>query len=121
MSIRSTWHAVADAWPQDKLRPRQFRDAIRQAADRAFAVEGTAQHQAQLRELSPVQIAKAKEAEASLRRLLANEALKANPMSDRTTKPASFPKHYARIIDAAARAERGEVFKKSRFSWFRWQ
>lgn len=45
-------------------------------------------------------------------------------MTDRTTKPASFPKHYARIVDSAQRAERGEVFQQSKLArWFnfRWK
>lgn len=40
-------------------------------------------------------------------------------MTQRTSKPASFPKHYARIVDTIERAERGEVFKKP--SWFRFR
>jgi len=45
-------------------------------------------------------------------------------MTDRTSKPASFPKHYARILDSVERAERGETFQPSRLArWFnfRWK
>ncbi|GAA5973670.1 hypothetical protein JCM11641_005072 [Rhodosporidiobolus odoratus] len=125
-TLRSAWYAVADAWPQDKLRPNhQFKDAIRAAADRAFLVQASPspadRQQAQTCQLSPIQVNKAAEAAASLKRLLGNEAMKARPLSERTIKPASFPKHYSRIIDAANRAEKGEVFKKPAFSWFRWK
>lgn len=45
-------------------------------------------------------------------------------MTDRTSKPASFPKHYARILDSVERAERGETFQPGRLArWFnfRWK
>ncbi|GAA6000662.1 hypothetical protein JCM10207_004598 [Rhodosporidiobolus poonsookiae] len=110
-TLRAAWHAVADVWPKDHFRPNhQFSNAIRQAADRSLTGE-----------LSTTQVWKAQEAAASLRRLVENNALKKHPMTDRTTKPASAPKHYSRILDSAQRAERGEVFKKQRFSWFRWK
>ncbi|GAA5884834.1 hypothetical protein JCM6882_007114 [Rhodosporidiobolus microsporus] len=124
-AARSAWLAVADAWPRDVLRPnRQFAAAIRQAADRAFLEGGQAPAEgahAQFRQLSPVQAKKAQEAAASLRRLLENQAMKTYPATDRTTKPASFPKHYSRLIEVAEKAERGEVFKNPRLSWFRWK
>ncbi|GAA5830970.1 hypothetical protein JCM11251_005095 [Rhodosporidiobolus azoricus] len=124
-AARSAWIAVADSWPRDVLRPnRQFAAAIRQAADRAFVEGGQAPTegaQAKLVQLSPVQAQKAQEAAASLRRLLENKAMKTYPVTDRTTKPASFPKHYSRLIEAAEKAERGEVFKNPKLSWFRWK
>ncbi|GAA6004036.1 ubiquinol-cytochrome c reductase complex assembly factor 2 [Rhodotorula paludigena] len=112
--LRAAWHRAAHAWPADALRPQhQFADAIRTAADRALA---------DTRTLSPAQQEKATEAASAMHRLVENRALKAHPMTERTTKPASFPKHYSRIQDSIARAERGEVFKTSRFSqWFRWK
>lgn len=43
------------------------------------------------------------------------------PMQPSTTKPASFPKHYARIEDAVARVTRGEKMERPGFlqRWFR--
>ncbi|GAA5862495.1 hypothetical protein JCM8547_002083 [Rhodosporidiobolus lusitaniae] len=125
-TLRSTWLAIAEQWPKDVLRPnRQLASAIRSAADRAFlqsrSSSADAPAQAAVRELSRVQQKKASEAAESLRRLMANEAFKQHPMSERTTKPASFPKHYSRILDSIAKAEKGEVFKKPAFSWFRWK
>ncbi|GAA6038528.1 hypothetical protein JCM8097_004614 [Rhodosporidiobolus ruineniae] len=122
--VRTAWLAVADSWTKDALRPQhQFSAAIKQAADRAFLASPAAAEQTgpQLKQLSPVQLSKAQEAAASLRRLLSNEAMKAYPASERTTKPASMPKHYSRILESVARAERGEVFKQPRFGWFRWK
>ncbi|BGP45383.1 hypothetical protein JCM10450v2_001201 [Rhodotorula kratochvilovae] len=114
--VRAAWHRAAQAWPRDPFRPeRQFQDAIVAAADRALAPAA---------QLSPVQVNKAEEAAAALTRLVENRALKAHPMGDRTTKPASFPKHYARIQDSVERAQRGEVFKPSglaRWFNFRWK
>ncbi|GAA5941013.1 hypothetical protein JCM1841_006609 [Sporobolomyces salmonicolor] len=125
-SLRTAFYSVAQAWPQDILRPSlQFSDAIRQAADRVFVPQASsstpsAPYEGPLNEVTQSQATKAEGAVASLQRLLDDRALKAYPMSDRTTKPASFPKHYARIQDSIARAETGEVFKKKRFAWFRW-
>ncbi|GAA5900396.1 hypothetical protein JCM5296_001417 [Sporobolomyces johnsonii] len=125
-ALRNAFYSVAQAWPQDILRPSlQFSNAIRQAADRVFVPPASstppAPYEGPLNEVTPTQAAKAERAVASLQRLLDNRALKAYPMSGRTTKPASFPKHYARIQDSIARAEAGEVFKKKRFGWFRWK
>lgn len=45
------------------------------------------------------------------------------PMQASTTKPASFPKHYARIEDAVARVNRGEKMERPGFfrRWFRFR
>ena len=135
-SLRTAWHAVASAWPRDPLRPKlQFADAIRTAADRAFAAS----------ELTETQRWKANEAVRAMQRLVQNKALEQvsrqrsqlppiavgrrklinchthtylqYPVTQRTTKPASFPKHYQRIADTIERAERGEVFKQP--GWFK--
>merc|ERR1719487_621254 len=107
-SLRTAWHAVASAWPRDPLRPKlQFADAIRTAADRAFASA----------EVSDTQRWKANEAVRAMQRLVQNKALEQYPVTQRTTKPASFPKHYQRIADTIERAERGEVFKQP--GWFK--
>ncbi|GAA5979487.1 hypothetical protein JCM10908_002942 [Rhodotorula pacifica] len=110
-SLRQAWHAAASAWPRDPLRPKlQFADAIRTAADRALADKAP---------LSDTQVWKAREAVAAMQRLVHNKALEKYPVTQRTTKPASFPKHYSRIVDTIERAERGEVFKKP--GWFRFR
>ncbi|GAA6056184.1 hypothetical protein JCM3770_004251 [Rhodotorula araucariae] len=117
-AVRQAWLRAAQAWPRDPFRPeRQFSDAIRTAADRALAPAAAPS-------LSQAQLAKAAEAAAALTRLVENSALRAHPMGDRTTKPASFPKHYARIQNSVERAERGEVFRPSglaRWFNFRWK
>ncbi|GAA5864692.1 hypothetical protein JCM3774_006044 [Rhodotorula dairenensis] len=111
-SARAAWHAVANTWPRDPLRPKlQFQDAIRSAADRALADSAPP--------LSDTQLWKANEAVKAMQRLVNNRALEQFPVTQRTTKPASFPKHYSRIADSIERAERGEVFKKP--SWFRFR
>lgn len=66
-SLRTAWHAVASAWPRDPLRPKlQFADAIRTAADRAFAASA---------EVSDTQRWKANEAVRAMQRLVQNKAL----------------------------------------------
>ncbi|KAG0664402.1 hypothetical protein C6P46_001447 [Rhodotorula mucilaginosa] len=109
-SLRTAWHAVASAWPRDPLRPKlQFADAIRTAADRAFAASESP--------LTETQRWKANEAARAMQRLVQNRALEQYPVTQRTTRPASFPKHYQRIADTIERAERGEVFKQP--GWFK--
>ncbi|BGP29516.1 hypothetical protein JCM10296v2_001255 [Rhodotorula toruloides] len=111
--LRQAWHQAAQAWPRDPLRPTvQFADAIRTAADRALADAVT---------LSPKQEQKAEQACQSLLRMANNEAARRYPMRPSTTKPASFPKHYARIEDAVARINRGEKMERPGFlqRWFR--
>ncbi|GAA5961123.1 hypothetical protein JCM8115_005836 [Rhodotorula mucilaginosa] len=109
-SLRTAWHAVASAWPRDPLRPKlQFADAIRTAADRAFVASESP--------LTETQRWKASEAVGAMQRLVQNKALEQYPVTQRTTKPASFPKHYQRIADTIERAERGEVFKQP--GWFK--
>jgi hypothetical protein len=67
-SLRTAWHAVASAWPRDPLRPKlQFADAIRTAADRAFAASESP--------LTETQRWKANEAARAMQRLVQNRAL----------------------------------------------
>lgn len=67
-SVRAAWHAVAQCWPRDPLRPKlQFADAIRTAADRALADSAPA--------LSASQLGKANEAVNAMQRLIDNRAL----------------------------------------------
>ncbi|GAA5906639.1 hypothetical protein JCM8208_000503 [Rhodotorula glutinis] len=115
-AARTAWHHAAQAWPKDPFRPKHlFADAIRAASDRQLNSTTS---------LNPEQLRKATNAAAALTRLVENRALKAYPMTDRTSKPASFPKHYARILDSVERAERGETFQPGRLArWFnfRWK
>ncbi|GAA5854712.1 hypothetical protein JCM3766R1_000626 [Sporobolomyces carnicolor] len=121
-TLRAAFESVASQWPRDALRPSlQFSDSIRKASDRIFHIATAAPSAAPATELSQLQQLKAEQTLASLQRLIENRALKAHPMTERTTKPASFPKHYARIQDAIDRTERGEVFKKKWFPNFRWK
>ncbi|GAA6061718.1 hypothetical protein JCM10212_004950 [Sporobolomyces blumeae] len=127
-ALRSAFLSVAQQWPKDVLRPSlQFSEAIRTAADRVFLPANAtppprgSDSSGPLNELSPVQAKKAEESIAALHRLMENRALKAHPITDRTTKPASVPKHYARIEDTVERAARGEVFKKSWLPKFKWK
>ncbi|GAA5964485.1 hypothetical protein JCM3765_006301 [Sporobolomyces pararoseus] len=126
-ALRAALETAATQWPTDVLRPSlQFSDSIRKASDRIFlpstaTTSPQTPYQGPLNELSRVQQQKAEQAIASLHRLIENRALKSHPMTERTSKPASFPKHYARIQDAIDRTARGEVFKKKWFPNFRWK
>ncbi|GAA5901818.1 ubiquinol-cytochrome c reductase complex assembly factor 2 [Sporobolomyces salmoneus] len=125
-TLRTAFQTAASQWPKDVLRPSlQFSDSIRKASDRIFlpsaATTSPETYQGPLITLSKVQHQKAEQALASLHRLIENRALKSHPMTERTSKPASFPKHYARIQDAIDRTARGEVFKKKWFPNFRWK
>ena len=91
-SLRAAWHAVASAWPRDPLRPKlQFADAIRTAADRAFAAS----------ELTETQRWKANEAVRAMQRLVQNKALEQvshqrsqlTPDRSRTPKAHQLPTH----------------------------
>ncbi|KDE08723.1 hypothetical protein MVLG_01178 [Microbotryum lychnidis-dioicae p1A1 Lamole] len=116
-TLRTSLHSLARRWPKDPLRPTlQFSDSLQAAVDRVFATPPAAA------ELGQKQILKAQEMHDSLTRLLANDALKSYPMTQKTLKPASFPKHYARMQDGIARASRGEVVKgQSWLEWFKWK
>ncbi|GAA5834810.1 hypothetical protein JCM5353_000675 [Sporobolomyces roseus] len=123
-TLRSAFQSAAHQWPKDALRPSlQFSQSILKASDKIFLPTNATSkdYTGPLNELSKVQTIKAEEAIKSLHRLIENRALKANPMTERTTKPASFSKHYVRIQDAIDRTERGEVFKKKWFPNFRWK
>ncbi|GAA5879267.1 hypothetical protein JCM16303_003144 [Sporobolomyces ruberrimus] len=126
-TLRAAIQTASTQWPKDVLRPSlQFSDSIVKASDRIFLPSTATSspsmpYQGPLNELSKVQQQKAQDALNSLHRLIENRALKAHPMTERTSKPASFPKHYARIQDAINRTARGEVFKKKWFPNFRWK
>ncbi|GAA5936912.1 ubiquinol-cytochrome c reductase complex assembly factor 2 [Sporobolomyces koalae] len=125
-TLRIAFETAASQWPKDVLRPSlQFSESIKKASDRIFlpstATATRDAYNGPVNELSKVQALKAEETLASLHRLIDNRALKAFPMTERTSKPASFPKHYARIQDAIDRTAKGEVFKKKWFPNFRWK
>ncbi|SCV72563.1 BQ2448_4100 [Microbotryum intermedium] len=116
-TLRTSLHSLARQWPKDPLRPTlQFSDSLQAAIDRAFPT--TTATGTTATELGQKQLLKAREMHDGLTRLLANDALKSYPMSQKTLQPASFPKHYARMQDGIARASRGEVVKGR--SWLEW-
>ncbi|CAD6579379.1 MAG: hypothetical protein CYPHOPRED_000871 [Cyphobasidiales sp. Tagirdzhanova-0007] len=105
-TVRQHLLKISSMWPKDLIRPNhQFSEAIAKIAESQSAWSSAGAS-------GVIASREVKDGQAligALERLMGNRALKQYPMSEKTKKPPSMPKHYANLLEGLKKAERGET------------